>query len=1070
MGSKGSNTTTTSTSANPAAMQAYYDLLGRAGGVASTPYQAYQGDLTAPVNAQQTTGINAINQSAGFAQPYISQAAGFATNAANPLSAEQIQQYQSPYTQSVVDATSNWFNTQNKQQQQNVLGNAAAQGALGGDRVGVAQANLASQQTASQAPIIQGLYEKSYQQALGVAQQQQQNQANAAYSLGNLGVAGQNAALTGANAQVGAGSLQQQNEQQRLNALYQQYQIGQAFPYQQTQWLAGIDTGVGSQLGGTSSTTPPAANPWAQVAGVGLTAASMFLSDRRAKEDIHKIGETKDGQPIYRYRYKGQPDWQIGLIAQEVEKTHPDAVHKGVGGVRYVDLKAATDEAVERAFGGRIRGFAPGGGVDDAPFAGVGWIPGRQITMGRGAPPPPQVGKQADGMADLGKGVGAFAKAAGERDWSGGPMDLSASGVAGFSPSAMGATFSPGQFDMASAGLSGIYRDGGRVRGFAPGGTVDDEMRFADRWSPVVDAVRGGPDGTFDPQGLNARSDNFDITPTVSDAGVVPLPRERPASAPQSMTAGFTPAHNNARDDAPADRADGLEQPALGFAPDQAPVDPLPGGEGALPFASIPDLPRPGPGSSETPPEKKQSGFGLGLIPENLRMPLMTAGLAMMASRSPNLGNAIGEGGLAGVGAYSQQKQQELQHAEKKQTIANQSRHLDLEARRLDNAAEMSRRNLELHTKTAADTADYRRGLLERENNTLIGTNEDGLPVYLDKRTGKETVGTTKLQGKENNKLIGTNDEGYPVYVDSRTGKETIGTTKLQGKAPAGYVRNPDGTMAPVKGGPADPEQVAAVTKAKATGGTLPDDTADWLAERVIAGDARALTNLGRGAQGAENIIKVQSLAARKAAERGLNPNDILAKVAEQSGLTASQRTFGTQVAKMAINATEAQGAIDLGRAASKAVPRTGWVPINKLIQAYQAGTSDPKLIQFAAANLAIVNTYARAISPSGVPTVHDKEHAEKLLSTATGPEAYTALLDQLNKEIDIAHAAPSKAKEELERIRKGVAHPPPAPAGGEGTSNIPAGAAEKLKANPALAAQFDAKYGAGSAKTVLGQ
>jgi hypothetical protein len=162
-----------------------------------------------------------------------------------------------------------------------------------------------------------------------------------------------------------------------------------------------------------------------------------------------------------------------------------------------------------------------------------------------------------------------------------------------------------------------------------------------------------------------------------------------------------------------------------------------------------------------------------------------------------------------------------------------------------------------------------------------------------------------------------------------------------------------------------------------------------------------------------------------------MSPGDILAKVAEQSGLTASQRTFGTNVARMAVNSTEAEGAIDLGRKASGDVPRTNWVPVNKAIQAYQSGTSDPKLAAFGAANLAIINTYSRAISPTGTPTVHDKEHAERLLSTATGPDAYNAVLDQMKKEIAIAHAAPTKAREEMERIRKGQhTAPADAPAG----------------------------------------
>ena len=70
---KGSNTTTSSTStrADPQADAAYRDILARAQGVASTPYQAYTGELTADVNSQQNAGISGINAAAGYANPYI---------------------------------------------------------------------------------------------------------------------------------------------------------------------------------------------------------------------------------------------------------------------------------------------------------------------------------------------------------------------------------------------------------------------------------------------------------------------------------------------------------------------------------------------------------------------------------------------------------------------------------------------------------------------------------------------------------------------------------------------------------------------------------------------------------------------------------------------------------------------------------------------------------------------------------------------------------------------------------------------------------------------------------------
>lgn len=67
----------------------------------------------------------------------------------------------------------------------------------------------------------------------------------------------------------------------------------------------------------------------------------LALSDARAKEDIEKIAETKDGMGLYSYRYKGDPKTQIGLMAQEVAKKKPKAVAVGGDGLMRVNYKEA---------------------------------------------------------------------------------------------------------------------------------------------------------------------------------------------------------------------------------------------------------------------------------------------------------------------------------------------------------------------------------------------------------------------------------------------------------------------------------------------------------------------------------------------------------------------------------------------------------------------------------------------------------------------------------------------------------------------------------------------------------
>ena len=88
--------------------------------------------------------------------------------------------------------------------------------------------------------------------------------------------------------------------------------------------------------------------------GANVLPALMAFSDKRMKTDIKPIGKTFDGQTIHRYKYKGDPKTQIGLIAQEVEKAHPNAVGLA-GGMKTVNYDTATREAAKRGH------FADGG-------------------------------------------------------------------------------------------------------------------------------------------------------------------------------------------------------------------------------------------------------------------------------------------------------------------------------------------------------------------------------------------------------------------------------------------------------------------------------------------------------------------------------------------------------------------------------------------------------------------------------------------------------------------------------------------------------------------------------------
>lgn len=93
-------------------------------------------------------------------------------------------------------------------------------------------------------------------------------------------------------------------------------------------------------------------NQSANILNAGMSLGSDlfgFLSDAKAKDDIEPVGKLYDGQTVWRYRYKGDPRHQIGLIAQEVEEAAPDAVFDMTPDYKGVDYKTATDYAARLA-------------------------------------------------------------------------------------------------------------------------------------------------------------------------------------------------------------------------------------------------------------------------------------------------------------------------------------------------------------------------------------------------------------------------------------------------------------------------------------------------------------------------------------------------------------------------------------------------------------------------------------------------------------------------------------------------------------------------------------------------
>lgn len=336
--------------------------------------------IAAYLNALQTMG-----QGQGVLQSGVGAAqglTGFAPQQITPGSLGQsTQQLMNPYIQSVIDATNAQIDRSTNQAVSTGDQALASQHAFGGDRQALADATtrgLAEQQKATTAA---NLYSGGYGSALQAAlQAAQANQGagiqGAGVQLGGVNaLAGLGQGLGSLNAQqlqglLSAGGTQQQIQNAQNMFGYQQFLNQYQIPDTQAQTFASI---LGALPHSTSQTGTTTGNVYTNgllgalglgtsIAGLGTGGGATLggsalsglfaASDRRLKEDIEAVGALFDGTPVYRYRMKGQPAFQIGLMADEVA---PEAVAENAEGFKMVDYKVATSVAAAMGGCGPIR-------------------------------------------------------------------------------------------------------------------------------------------------------------------------------------------------------------------------------------------------------------------------------------------------------------------------------------------------------------------------------------------------------------------------------------------------------------------------------------------------------------------------------------------------------------------------------------------------------------------------------------------------------------------------------------------------------------------------------------------
>lgn len=306
-GGSPSNTSSSQTSIPSYARPYVERLLGRAEPLTEQQYQTYEGQRQAPFTPMQQQafrGAETMQPSMqGAMGSDLAAQAGFGALGTqyNPyqtgqFTASTARQYMSPYMQNVVDIEKREAARQSGQQRLANQAQATTQGAFGGARSAIVEAerqrNLGQQMGDIQARGLQSAYdqaanrfqqeqqlrEQSRQYGAGLGMQGLQTALQSAGTLGQLGGQQFQQGMDINKLQAQYGGLQQQRQQEILNQAYQDFLTQQQYPYQQLGFMSDLLRGLPLSGSGMQSVyqAPPSGLQMLSSAGLGAYGLSKL--------------------------------------------------------------------------------------------------------------------------------------------------------------------------------------------------------------------------------------------------------------------------------------------------------------------------------------------------------------------------------------------------------------------------------------------------------------------------------------------------------------------------------------------------------------------------------------------------------------------------------------------------------------------------------------------------------------------------------------------------------------------------------------------------------------------------
>lgn len=237
MGKGGSKTTTTTNEIDPFMESQRNDLMGDINRYADRPYQAYRGQRVAGFNPDYTAGERMTRDAAAGLTGAVGDAAGVyrdVMSAGAPSFLDyDVQDYMNPFLGEVVDRSLADLDRSRQMGLASDAHRAAASGAFGGARHGVAEAETNRGYYDAAGRTAADLRYAGYRDATGqINNDMATEMANRGMRLDAAGrlVSNAGAGIAAGQARMNLGLGRQANEQQRFDAAYQEWVNGQNDP------------------------------------------------------------------------------------------------------------------------------------------------------------------------------------------------------------------------------------------------------------------------------------------------------------------------------------------------------------------------------------------------------------------------------------------------------------------------------------------------------------------------------------------------------------------------------------------------------------------------------------------------------------------------------------------------------------------------------------------------------------------------------------------------------------------------------------------------------------------------